>query len=153
MTMEIRKAVVEDLEVLMDISRRTIDACHRFLGDEAVDRFINGPSNEYVDENLTQTEVIINDGQVVGYCVCKDNLIDLMMIDHNLHRRGYGTTLLEHCEQVLFKTHDELILESFEDNEQASSFYRKNSWFEAKRFLDSDGTGFRKILFRKMKSA
>jgi len=152
MTIEIRKAIDADVTALKDISRRTIDTCHRFLGDEAVDWFIDGPSDEYVDEQFSHTDVMLHNGKVIGYSVCKDNLIDLMMIDCALHRQGYGSQLLKYCELALFEKYDEIVLESFEDNEQASCFYRKNAWLEEKRFLDSGGTGFRKILFKKKKA-
>jgi len=147
---EIRPANPEDNKTLKTISRRVIDKNYRpFLGDEGVDWFINGPSDDYVEEHLDRTDVIVLDGVVIGYSVCKDNLIDLMMIDHDQHCRGYGAILLKHCEQKLFKQYGEISLESFEGNVKANNFYCKNQWTEVKRYLDEGNTGYRKILFKK----
>lgn len=46
----VRKAVAADLDVLIDLSRRTISASYRpFLGDDAVDEFlVGGAADRYV---------------------------------------------------------------------------------------------------------
>ena len=96
----IRKAIVQDNETIKNISRETIDLNYRsFLGDKGVNWFIeSGASDQYIDNNLDDCWVIVNDNTIIGFSVCKGNLIDLMMIDHNYHREGYGTTLLKYCE-------------------------------------------------------
>jgi ribosomal protein S18 acetylase RimI-like enzyme len=145
----IREVMESDIEQLIDLSRRTISASYRpFLGD-AVDAYIeSGAIDQYVQEHAEHCSVIIADGQVAGYAVTKDDLIDLMMIDRDFHRGGLGTTLLRHTEDVLFQFYDEIVLESFEDNHQANNFYRKNGWTEVKIFMD-DASGVNKILFKK----
>ena len=60
------------------------------------------------------------------------------MVDVRFHRQGLGSRLLSHSERVLFQTHRELVLESFEDNVAASSFYRKHGWVEVRRFFDEN---------------
>lgn len=139
-----------DIDRLIALSRQTISACYRvFLGDQIVEEFIDsGSADEYIRENIQHCSVIVSDGNIVGYSVVKDNLIDLMMIDHRFHRRGFGRQLLRHVEERLSGTFDELVLESFEGNEQANSFYRKNDWDEAKRFFD-ESSGVNKVVFRK----
>ncbi len=132
MNAKVRKAVIQDTNILKAIATKTIDANYRsFLGNEGVDWFIgSGASDQYVDENIDDTWVILSNSQIIGFSVCKANLIDLMMIDHDHHRKGYGTVLLTYCEERLFKTFDEIKLESFEGNEKANNFYRKNTWSE-----------------------
>jgi putative acetyltransferase len=146
----IRKVLASDLGALVELSRRTISASYRpFLADEAVDAFLgSGAADRYVEESIDRCSVILLDGQVVGYAVCHENVIDLMMIDQASHRQGLGTALLEHAEAIFFQRYGELMLESFEGNENANAFYRRNGWLElGKRF---DGTsGVNKILFRK----
>ena len=85
---------------------------------------------------------------MVGYAVCRDNLVDLMMIDHTAHRQGLGTALLEHVEAMLFQRYVELRLESFEDNENANALYRTNGWLEVGRRFD-EASGVHKIVFRR----
>ena len=81
----------------------------------------------------------------------KGRLIDLMMIDQELHRRRIGTRLLRHVEEVLFEHHDRLKLESFAPNEKANRFYRKNGWTEVRRSPDA-AAGVDKIEFYKAAS-
>lgn len=153
MKAEIRKAVLQDADTLKTIARRTIDANYRlFLESEGVDRFIeSGASDAIVEENIGDSWVILSNSQIVGFSICKGNLIDLMMIDHDYHRQGYGTTLLNYCEKRLLKTFDEIKVESYEGNEKANNFYRKNGWSEITRIFD-ELTGVNKIIFIKRSS-
>ena len=146
----IREALPADLPELVAISRRTIGASYRiFLGDEAVDRFLDsGAADRYVEEHLGDSSVILLDGTIAGYAVCLDNAIDLMLIDYPLHRRGLGTELLRRVEQVLGARYAELRLESFEANAPANAFYLKSGWKEESRYIDGE-TGISKIVFQK----
>jgi ribosomal protein S18 acetylase RimI-like enzyme len=146
----IRKALASDLGALIALTHRTIGASYRpFLGEEAVDAFLDsGAADRYVEENMGRCSVILRDGEVVGYAVCQDNLIDLMMIDQAAHRQGLGTALLGHVEAMLFERYGELRLESFEDNATANAFYRRNGWLEVGRHFD-EASGSHKIVFRK----
>ncbi len=117
-----------------------------------VDRFIgSGASDVIVDENIDDSWVILSNSQIIGFSICKANLIDLMMIDHDYHRQGYGTALLNYCEKRLLKIFDEIKVESYEGNEKANNFYRKNGWSEIAREFD-ELTGVNKIIFIKKSS-
>ena len=150
MKTEVRKAIIPDADTLKKIARKTIDANYRsFLEDEGVDGFISsGASDRYIDDNIDNCWIILSDYQIIGFSVCKSDLIDLMMIDHDYHRQGYGTKLLKHCEQYLFNTYNAIKLESFEGNEKANNFYRKNSWSEIERNFDKM-PGVNKLTFIK----
>jgi ribosomal protein S18 acetylase RimI-like enzyme len=139
---------------LIALSHRTISASYRsFLGDAAVDAFLgSGSVEEYVASNVPRCFVILHDDAIVGYSVCRYNLIDLMMIDGAVQRQGLGSRLLAQVEALLFASHDELRLESFEENANANAFYRKHGWLEASRHFDTD-VGTRKIVFRKLSGA
>jgi len=146
--LQIRQAISSDVEPLIDLQRRTISASYRsFLGDESVDGFVNsGAIDTYVMENLERCVVITGNSKIVGCCVTKDNLIDLLMIHHEHHRSGLGTLLLRHVEDTLFRRHDELILESFANNRQAFDFYRKSGWSQVRAFRDPS-SGHDKLVF------
>ena len=150
MKKEIRKASHNELEQLKKIARKTIDTNYRsFLGDEGVDWFINsGASDEYINDNIDDCWLLLCENQVIGFSVCKLNLIDLMMIDTEYHRKGYGTMLIKHSEDYLFKQYNEIVLESFEGNIQANNFYRKNNWIEKEIKFD-EASGLNKIIFSK----
>jgi GNAT superfamily N-acetyltransferase len=150
----IREASPADLEAMIEISRRTISAAYRlFLGDEAVDRFLDsGAADRYVVDHLAGSLVILLDGAVAGFAVWLDDTIDLMLIDYPLHRHGLGTTLLGRVEQMMARQHAALRLESFEANEPANAFYQKNGWREVSRYIDGE-TGISKIVFQKSPGA
>ena len=146
----IRAATESDVDVLVQLSIQTIRASYTsFLGQDGVDGFIgSGEVDQYVRDNLHCCWVIEVDGATVGYCVPKGHAIDLMMVDHRYHRRGFGSELLLYAEQALFKDHDEIVLESFEPNHVANAFYRHHGWVEARRYPD-DKSGVDMIEFRK----
>jgi ribosomal protein S18 acetylase RimI-like enzyme len=150
MEVQIRKAKASDVETLAALSRATISVSYRpLLGDDAVDAFLAGDAVEhYLEDNLGGCSLMLADGAFVGYAVCKEDLIDLMLIDPDFQRRGLGTRLLKHCEAGLLRRFAEITLESFENNDKANSFYRKNGWAEAGRYFDSRD-GVNKIIFRK----
>jgi GNAT superfamily N-acetyltransferase len=146
----VRAAIPSDLDALIALSHRTIRACYPpMLGKEAVDAFLDsGAADRFVAENMGRCWVITRDGAIAGYSVCRDNVIDLMMIDHPFHRQGLGIVLLRHVEQLLFQSFDDLRLDSFERNDSANAFYRKNGWREASRYFDQN-SGVQKIVFQK----
>ena len=136
---------------MIELSRKTISASYRpFLGDQAVDRFLDsGAADRYVQENLNCCRVLVRDGQIVGYAVYRANRVDLMMIDQAFHRQGLGTELLWQVEEILGRMYGELTLESFEANQPANAFYRKNGWQEVSRYFD-ESSGVSKIVFQKL---
>jgi GNAT superfamily N-acetyltransferase len=147
-----RAATESDVDVLIQLSIQTIRASYTsFLGQDGVEGFIaSGEVDKYVRDNIHRCWLLEVDGAIVGYCVPKGDAIELMMVDHRHHRRGFGSKLLLHAEEVLFKDHDEIVLESFEPNDVANAFYRHHGWVEARRFAD-DKSGVDRIEFRKGK--
>ena len=150
MNVVVRKALASDVGALVNLSRRTINASYRaFLGDVAVDAFLgSGAADRYVEENIGQCPVILLDRAVAGYAVCRDNVIDVMMIDQAVHRQGLGTRLLGHVETMLFRIYSELVLESFADNRIANTFYRMRGWTVVGERFDR-ASGVIKVVFRK----
>jgi ribosomal protein S18 acetylase RimI-like enzyme len=146
----IRQATKADVEPLAEISNRTIRADYApFLTASAVDQYIaSGAVNNYLQQNIDQCAVILTDDQLVGCSIAIENRIDLLLIDHDFHRRGLGSRLLAHCEESLFKHHDRLTLESFEPNHKANNFYRKHGWGETSRYFD-ETSGVDKLVFHK----
>ncbi len=150
MNVKISQASTDRLAQMQEIARRTIEANYRsFLGDENVDWFIgSGASDQYLADNINDCCILSGNNQIIGFVVCKSNKIDLMMIDNDFHRQGYGTKLLDYCEKHLSSQFDQIMLESFEGNAKANSFYRKNGWKEMERTFDEE-SGVNKILFVK----
>ena len=147
----IRAARAEDLPVMQTIARRTIDRRYRrFLGDEGVDAYINsGESDRELARNLDRCDVLLVDCAVVAFSVYIDDLIHLMMVDADRHRQGIGSRLLAHTEAVLAERGVvRARLETFDGNQQAIRFYRKNGWSETGRAPDAEH-GFTRVYFEK----
>jgi Ala-tRNA(Pro) deacylase len=77
----------------------------------------------YFDQHLPDCRVLEESGKIVGFCVARGALVDLMMIDCERHREGFGRTLLVNVETDFFRAHPVLRLESFADNHLANAFY------------------------------
>ncbi len=151
MEFNIRKAEPNDLNSLQDLARHTIDLNYRsFLGNAGVDWFISGPSDEYMLENLRDCVVMEIEGQLVAFSVCSGNVIDMMMVRSEHHRKGIGSYMLRVVETALFQYFDALELESFEGNRKANAFYRKNGWKKEKMLEEVEG--LRKFRFIKHQS-
>lgn len=105
-------------------------------------------SDRYVTETLGDADVILFEGLIAGLCVYDSDRIDLIMVDHDLHRNGLGTKLLAHCESKLFQKTDKLRLDTFRGNEKAIEFYKKNGW-TVDRFATDPEMGLEKIFLSK----
>ncbi|QBY05991.1 GNAT family N-acetyltransferase [Thalassotalea sp. HSM 43] len=147
----IRKAVIGDLREIQSIARRTIDKCYRsFLGDGGVDWYINsGESDKELEKHLSNSFVLEQDTQLLGFSIVFDNFIHLMMIDEKFHRSGLGKLLLTFSEAELTRSGNSIIkLETFEGNTQAINFYLKNNWVISKKEADPE-FGFVRVFFEK----
>ncbi|MCG2712506.1 MAG: GNAT family N-acetyltransferase [Candidatus Omnitrophica bacterium] len=150
MELKIRKSTIDDLEQIQKIACRTIDINYRsFLGDKGVDWFIeSGAAEQYLQDNIVDCWVLESDNKIIAFCVCKGSLLDLIMVETEFHRKGYGSELLKYCEQVMFSYFEEIKLESFERNEKANNFYRKHGWIQKEKIFDKASNAY-KLIFTK----
>ncbi len=149
--LQFRKAQPGDLSTIQDIARRTIDRSYRsFLGDEAVDSFIDsGESDQELQQHIDNCDVAMREDALVGFAIYFNDLIHLMMVDVRLHRTGIGSQLLAHTEIQLFgRGHKTVRLETFEGNHQAINFYLKNGWIATTRSKD-EKHGFIRVFLEK----
>ena len=70
------------------------------------------------------------------------------MINAEHQRKGYGTMLLQHCENQLFEKHRVIALESFEEHPKAQKFYEANNWEKIAKYKDTKYNAVKNI-FRK----
>lgn len=119
----------------------------------ALSRIAHQTIAEYVIENLETNycPVLLRGSEPAGFAVCRDNTIDLIVIDYRLHRCGFGTRLLTHCEAELFGAYPAIGLQCFEHNEQANQFFRKNGWIATLAFRHRQA-GVRMILYQKLRA-
>jgi len=148
-----REAKRGDEAVLTLLAQQTIATCYRrFLGVKKVVEFLEcGSINEYVVENLEKNycPILLLDRLPVGFAVCRDNTIDLIIVDYRYHRRGFGTQLLAHCESELFGAYPAIALSCFARNEHANRFFRKHGWTQTLAYRDKQ-IGVRTILYQKL---
>lgn len=92
--MSVRRGTAADVERAFEIWRDAVDATHGFLAPEdraGIDAMVAGwlPTVDMwiVDAN----------GRPVGFLVMDGDLIDALFVDPAVHRRGYGTLLLDHA--------------------------------------------------------
>jgi len=146
-----RKATEKDLSEIQPLARATIDACYRsFLGDEAVDGFLNsGESDKQVANNLSDCTVSEINNEIVGYCVYDADFIHILMISPVVQRTGLGSKLLDHIETKMKESgYKSFRLETFKNNEQAVNFYRKNGWIVDREEVDKEFGFVRVFLYK-----
>lgn len=147
-----RAATRDDEATLTLIAQKTISACYRrFLGvDKVVELVESNAINRYVAANLSRHYCAVQmiERDTVGFAICQDNVIGMLMIDYRYHQRGLGTQLLAHCEAHMFETHAALGLRCFEQNEPANRFFVKHGWLETLTHHDKL-IGARTIVYQK----
>jgi ribosomal protein S18 acetylase RimI-like enzyme len=150
----IRNARDSDRDTLVSISIRAARASYiAFLGVEAVEGWLaDGNVEAYFDRHLQDSRVLEEGGVIVGVCVARGALIDLLMIDCERQREGFGRTLLDHVETEVFKACPVLRLETFVDNQPAIAFYAAQGWTPGEPFEDPE-TGFAMIPLTKQRPA
>ena len=134
----IRPAEANDRDTLVTIAKRTIRAAYPpFLGEDKVENWIaSGEVETYFRANLKHCLVLLEDDRIRGFAADKDDLVDLVMIDRDHRRRGFGSALLADLERRMFRTRATLKLESFADNRAATGFYVAQGWIAGATFVD-----------------
>ncbi|MCY4440595.1 MAG: GNAT family N-acetyltransferase [Deltaproteobacteria bacterium] len=124
-----------------------------FLGRDAIERWIAGGGvTDHLDTHSGTCRVAERDGDIVGFCVTKGPLIELLMVAPAHQRRGIGRVLLADAEARLFAEHAVIRLESFADNSAANAFYMSQGW-QPDGMAAGQDTGFRTIGFVKRRAA
>lgn len=140
MKIKLRKADKSELPMLQTFAREVIDKNYReHLGDEAVDWFIgSGASDQYMQDSIDDTILAVMDEQTVGICICKEELIDLLMIQNGMQNRGIGSAFLTLVSEELLKQYTKIRVECFEKNGKANRFYVRNGWTQEKITFDEE---------------
>ncbi len=149
MNYAIRKATLNDKEEILRIARDVTDKFSRqYLGDEAVDWYINSGScdNDMLND-IPNMSVLLKDEKLIGMMIWHEELMHFLMIDIPFHGTGAAGYF---CEQIIpekLKQYGELKLECFDANERGNAFYIKSGWTEYDRIKD-EMTGGNRILYK-----
>lgn len=146
-----RIATSEDIEIIKKISKETIiQQFVEYLDQKQIDAFLHGAGiDEYLRNNLSNCILLIEDSEVKGMAVCNHNRIDLMIINPETRKEGYGSKLLKSLETRLFQRYNEIIIEVFNENKSGIAFLQSQNWLESRRFIDME-TKRKKIAFSKI---
>ena len=135
---DIRPGQQADIPDLVNLSERTLRACYTpFLGQKSVEAWIANVLDGYVRDHLDDTWVATDKGTACVYSVLTRRLLALLLVDVYAQGRGIGTLLLRHSEQLVFRSHTEIWLESFVANSRANAFYARRGWTRGGRHLDA----------------
>lgn len=147
-----REATQDDETMLSRMAKRTIATCyHHFLGPHKVIEVLQkGAIDEYLADSIIEDycPILLLDGNPVGFAICRDINIDLIVIDYQHQRLGLGTQLLAQCEAELFQVYPAIAVQCFEPNEPANRFFRKNGWTETLTYRD-EKIGIGTIVYQK----
>ncbi len=149
MNYTIRKAEQSDKADILRIAREVTDKITRkYLGDEAVDWYINSGScdNDMANDIPNMTLLLEND-KIIGMMIWHEELMHFLMIDIPYHGTGAAQYF---CEQIIpekLEQYGQLKLECFDANERGNAFYIKSGWTEYERIKD-EMTGGNRILYK-----
>jgi|TARA_Y100001960_G_C14348532_1_gene668353 ribosomal protein S18 acetylase RimI-like enzyme len=146
----IRKANVADLKALQEIAKRTIRRSYNaFNKSKSMDSYISkGMTDKEIAKNLKYCDLMEISGKIIGFAISIGSYVNLLMIDYSFHKLGYGKQLLNYIESKLKKLRPTAHLETYEGNDYALNFYKKNNWKIIKSENDNN-TGLKRIHLEK----
>ncbi|WP_018331526.1 acetyltransferase [Actinomycetospora chiangmaiensis] len=141
--MQLRDAAPADLEVLVGIWRRAVEATHRFLTTSVIDGL-----EERLRADLPRAAVRVavgpDDGPL-GFLAARGGEVDMLFVDPAAHGRGIGTALLDDVRAPI------LTLQVNEQNPGARAWYRRRGFVETARSeTDADGRPYPLIHLRRV---
>jgi putative acetyltransferase len=141
----LRDASPDDLEDVLRVWRRAVEATHDFLGQADVDGFEVQLRRE-LPRLVLRLATDPGDGSVVGFLTARGGEVDGLFVDPSVHGRGAGTALLEE----VAAHHPILTLDVNEQNPAAREWYRRRGFVEVGRSAtDADGKPFPIIHLRR----
>ncbi len=142
----IRKAEPSDAKMLKQIARRVILKRYpAFLGHDSVRSFVeSGASDNEIDSGLACSFILCQKENIAGFVIIKADLLHILMIDIEYQKKGFGTQLLKHAENLMFECYSSLRLQTFKENYAAVEFYIKNGW-QIKEMESIDGPAMLKF--------
>ena len=129
--MKIRRAVVGDYGMLLDIWLRSVRATHTFLSEEDIQSMLPLVRDHVLKE--FEISVLVTDEGLSG------NKMEAPFLAPEFFRRGGGRLLVEHARELK----GALLVDVNEQNTQALRFYESLGFFvESRSELDSEGQPF-----------
>lgn len=142
--MKVRPSTAADVPRAHEIWRHAVDATHGFLSPEdraEIDRQVAMDFLPHVELWLVDDE----QGRAAGFLGMDGEMIDALFVDPAVHRRGYGTALLNHALKLV----PGALVEASEQATNALPFYEARGFVRIDRAeTDSQGRPYPLVLLR-----
>ncbi len=114
--MQIRKATVQDLECIRELTRETIGRIYpKYYPEGAVQFFLAHHCDGEILSDIRSGAVYLGvdaaDG-IVGTVTVKENTVSRLFVLPELQRKGYGSELLAYAERLVFAAYPEVKLDA-----------------------------------------
>lgn len=117
--MDIRRAIVTDRDVLLDVWLRSVRATHTFVLEEDLE-FMVPQVRDYLASSAPEFWVVCDDaGAIMGFMGMSGSKMESLFLAPEFQRRGTGRRLVRHAQTL----HGELTVDVNEQNEGARRFY------------------------------
>ena len=138
MKVETRDAKSSDLEKLISLTNDTIDRNYRpFMSDEGVKFILKSEFyNSYIADRLLHTRVVEVNDQLCGFLISRENQLELLMVDSDIHGYGAGSSLLKHFEDKLSADYKSIYCQIHSGNEKALGFFKSKGFRETSKQFD-----------------
>ena len=139
---ELRKFKDSDLDSILSVWENASKLAHSFLSEEFFEKERYNIPNIYIPN--ADTTVAEIKGHIIGFISMIGNEIGGLFVDPEFHGLGIGTALVD----LVFDTHDKLVVEVFEDNIIGRRFYAKFGFkFIDKKFHPESGKTMLRLEF------
>ncbi|MCZ6661344.1 MAG: GNAT family N-acetyltransferase [Actinobacteria bacterium] len=136
--MKIRRAVVEDHGMLLDIWLRSVRATHTFLSEEDIQSILPLVRDHALKE-LEVSVLVTDEGSIVGFMGLSGNKMEALFLAPEFFRQGGGRLLVEHARELK----GVLRVDVNEQNPQARKFSESLGFFvEGRSEVDGAGQPF-----------
>ena len=137
--MDIRRAILTDREVLLDVWLRSVRTTHKFVSEEDFQAMIP-QVRDYLASGEPEFWILCDDsGAIMGFMGMSGSKMESLFLAPEFHRRGAGRRLVRHAQAL----HGELTVDVNEQHESARRFYEGCGFIvEGRSELDDAGRPF-----------
>jgi putative acetyltransferase len=134
--MDIRRAILTDQRVLLDVWLRSVRATHTFVSEEDI-QSMTPQVRDYLASSAPEFWVLSDDfGAVMGFMGMSGSKMESLFLAPEFQRRGAGRRLVRHAQAL----HGELTVDVNEQNTAARGFYEACGFVvEGRSELDDRG--------------
>lgn len=119
-----------DMERVLDIWLSASIKAHDFIDAFYWQSYLEAMRDVYIP--ASETYVIEDQSQVMGFCCLLGNQLAALFIDRDQQGKGLGKQLLGHVKSL----RDELTLTVYKENAQSFAFYQSQGFGVAKEQID-----------------